>query len=89
MELKRVHQILSESFIKTIKEYNDIYKLLDPLVKQYWEKYEDEWKHYGSWRFSEDAEYIIVDYNYLDYHDNWEWDEENIPINKIIEMIEV
>ena len=35
MELKRVHQILSESFIKTIKEYNDIFNLLDPLVKRF------------------------------------------------------
>lgn len=87
--MNNVHKILSESFIKTIKEYNGIFKLLDPLVKKFWENYEEEWKHYGIWRFSEDGEHIIVDYNYLDYHDNWEWDEENIPINKIIEMIEV
>jgi hypothetical protein len=87
--MNNVHKILSKSFVKTIKEYNDIFNLLDPFVKKFWEKYQDEWKHYGSWRFSEDGEYIIVDYNYLDYNDEWEWDEENIPINKIIEMIEV
>lgn len=87
--MNNVHKILSKSFIKTIKEYNDIFNLLDPLVKKFWEKEQDEWKHYGSWHFSEDGEYIIVDYNYLDYYENWEWDEENIPINKIIEMIEV
>ena len=87
--MNNIHKILSTSFTKTIKEYNDIFNLLDPLVKKFWEKYREEWEHYGSWRFSEDGEYIIVNYNYLDYYENWEWDEENIPINKIIEMIEV
>ena len=32
MELNRVHEILSISFTKTIKEYKDIVKLLDPLL---------------------------------------------------------
>ena len=89
MELNCVHQILSESFIKTIKEYKDICKLLDPLVKSFWENYYEEWKHFGNWDFSEDGEYIIVDYNYLDYNDEWEWDNEKISISKIIKMIEV
>ena len=87
--MNTVQKILSKSFSKTIKEYNDIFNLLDPLVKRFWEKYREEWKHFGKWDFSEDGEYIIVDYNYLDYYENWEWDNETIPINKIIEMIEV
>lgn len=89
MSLTRVHQILSVSFIKTIKEYKDIYKLLDPLVKRFWEKYREERRHFSNWDFSEDGEYIIVDYSYLDYNDEWEWEQDNIPIDKIIEMIEV
>lgn len=84
-----VQKILLGSFTKTIKEYKDIFKLLDPLVKKFWEKYREEWEHFSNWDFSEDGEYIIVDYNYLDYNDNWEWNNENIPIDKIIEMIEV
>ena len=87
--MNNVHKILSESFIKTIKEYNGIFKLLDPLVASFWEKNQEEWKQYRGWRFSEDGEYIIVNYSYLDYFEDWEWGEENIPINKIIEMIEV
>ena len=89
MDLKHVHQILSKSFIKTIKEYKEIYKLLDPRIKMYWEKYHKEWEHFSNWEFSEDGEYIIVDYNYLDYDDEWEWGQDNIPIGKVIEMIEV
>lgn len=89
MDMKKVHQILSESFIKTIKKYKDIYKLLDPLIKKFWEKYREEWEHFGSWDFSENGKYIIVNYSYLDYNDNWEWNQDNIPINKVIEMIEV
>ena len=87
--MNNIQKILSLSFIKTIKEYKDIVKLLDPLVKKFWETYREEWKHFGDWDFSENGEYIIVDYNYLDYNDEWEWDNENIPIDKIIEMIEV
>lgn len=89
MKLSRVHEILSISFTKTIKEYKDIVKLLDPLVKKFWETYKEEWEHFNNWDFSEDGEYITVDYNYLDYNDNWERNNEDIPINKIIEMIEV
>lgn len=89
MELNRVHEILSISFTKTIKEYKDIVKLLDPLVKKFWKTYREEWEYFSNWDFSEDGEYIIVDYTYLDYNDEWEWDNENIPINKIIEIIEV
>ena len=87
--MNTVHKILSTSFVKTIKEYKNICSLLDPFIKQFWEKYQDEWKHFGRWDFSEDGEYIVVDYNYLDYNDEWEWDEEKIPINKVIEIIEV
>ena len=82
--MNNVHKKLSKLFIKTIKEYNGIFNLLDPLVKKFWEKYQDEWKQYRGWRFSEDGEYIIVNYSYLDYFEDWEWGEENIPINKII-----
>ena len=87
--MDNVRKILDNLIVKAVKEYNDIFKLLDPLVKRYWEKYQEEWKHFGSWRFSDDAEYIIVYYNYLDYYENWEWDEEQIAIGRIIEMIEV
>lgn len=87
--MNNVHKILYKSFVKTIKEYNDIFNLLDPFVKKFWKKFQDEWKHCSGWRFSEDGEYIIVDYSYHDYNDELEWNEENIPINKIIEMIEV
>lgn len=87
--MDNAHKILDKLIVKTVKEFNYIINILDPLVKIYWEKYEYDWKHYISWYFSEDAEYIIVNYNYLDYYDNWECDEEQIPIGKIIEMIEV
>lgn len=87
--MDNVHKILDNLIVKAVKEYNDIFKILDPLVKRYWEKYQEEWKHFGSWHFSDDAEYIIVYYNYLDYYENWEWDEEQISISRIIEMIEV
>ena len=87
--MNAVHKILSKSFTKTIKEYKDIYKLLDPLVKEFWEENKEDWEHFSNWNFSEDGEYIIVDYNYLDYNDEWEWNNENIHIDKIIKMIEV
>lgn len=35
------------------------------------------------------CELIIVNYNYLDYNDEWESDTLEIPINKVIEMIKV
>ena len=88
MDMKRVHQILFESFTKTIKEYKDICNLLDPLIKKFWKKYREEWKYFAGWKFSENGEYIIVNYSYFDYTDEWEFDQDNIPINKIIEMIE-
>ena len=85
--MNTVHKILSTSFIKTVKEYKNICNLLDPLIKQFWEEHQEEWKHFGHWDFSEDGEYIIVDYNYLDYYENWEWDQAGIPVDKIIKMI--
>ena len=81
------HKIISVSFIKTIKDYKNIINLLDPLVKRFWENYEEEWQHFSTWDFSEDGEYIIVNYTYLNYNDEWESDNENIPIDRIIEMI--
>lgn len=47
----------------------------------------EEWKHLSTWDFSEDGEYIIVNYDYLNYNDEWESDNEDIPIDRIIEMI--
>ena len=53
MDMKNVHKILFESFIKTIKEYKDICNLLDPLIKNFWEKNRKEWEDFDSWDFSE------------------------------------
>ena len=55
--------------------------------KRFWENYEEEWQYFSTWDFSEDGEYIIVNYTYLNYNDEWESDNENIPIDRIIEMI--
>lgn len=82
-----VHKLLSKSFKETIKQYNDIYKMLDPLVKAYFEKYYEEWQHFNNWHFSEDGENIIIDYSYLDYNDEWDYDQIDISIERIIETI--
>ena len=82
-----VQKILSIEFAKSIKKYKDIQKLIDPLVKRYFETYYEEWQHFSDWDFDDMGENIIINYSYLDYNDNWEYDSIDISLNKIIEMI--
>lgn len=85
--MNTVQKILSTEFSKTIKKYKDIQKLIDPLVKRYFEKYYEEWQHFSDWDFDDIGENVIINYSYLDYNDNWEYDSIDISLDKIIEMI--
>lgn len=82
-----VQKILSIEFTKVIKRYNDIQKIIDPLVKRYFETYYEEWQHFSDWNFDDNGENVIINYSYLDYNDDWEYDSIDISLDKIIEMI--
>lgn len=82
-----VQKILSIEFTKSIKKYKDIQKLIDPLVKRYFEIYYEEWQHFSDWDFDDMGENIIINYSYLDYNDDWEYNSIDISLDKIIEMI--
>lgn len=85
---QKIISILSSEFAKTIKKYKEIQKLIDPLVKKYFETYNDDcdWQHFKNWDF-DDAGDVIINYSYLDYNDDWEYDSISISLDKIIEMI--
>lgn len=84
--MNTVQKILSSKFAKTIKEYKEIQKLIDPLVKRFFEKYYEEWQHFNDWNFDDNGD-IIINYSYLDYNDEWESDSINVSLITIIEMI--
>ena len=81
-----INKLLCAEYTNTIKAYNDIYNVFDPIVKKYWEQYYDDWQHFSTWYFSKDGEYIIVEYSFLDYNDEWEYDTDNIPILRMLEF---
>ena len=83
-----VQKILSIEFTKSIKKYKDIQKLIDPLVKKYFETYYEEWQHFSDWNFDDNGENVIINYSYLDYNDDWENDSIDISLDKIIELID-
>lgn len=85
--MNTVQKILSTEFSKTIKKYKDIEKLIDPLVKRYFETYYEDWQHFSDWDFDDIGENVIINYSYLDYNDNWESNSIDISLDKIIEMI--
>lgn len=84
--MNKAQKILSSKFEKTIKKYKEIQKLIDPLVKRFFEKYYEEWQHFSGWKFDENGD-IIINYSYLDYNDEWEFDSINVSLDAIIEMI--
>lgn len=85
--MNTVQKILSIEFIKSIKKYKDIQKLIDPLVKRYFEMYYEEWQHFSDWGFDDSGENVTISYSYLDYNDDWEYDSIVISLDRIIEMI--
>lgn len=85
--MNAVQKILSSEFTKTIQKYKEIQKLIDPLVKRYFETYYEDWQHFSDWNFDDMGESIIINYSYLDYNDNWEYDSIEISLDKVIEMI--
>lgn len=84
MQYKKQYQV---SLQKTIKKYKEIQKLIDPLVKKYFETYYEDQRHFSDWDFDDNGENVIIKYSYLDYIDEWCHDSIDIPLNKIIEMI--
>ncbi len=51
------------------------------------ETYYEDWQHFSDWNFDDMGENIIINYSYLDYNDNWEYDSIEISLDKVIEMI--
>lgn len=84
--MNTVEKLLSLEYSKTIKKYKDIQKLIDPLVKRFFETYYEEWQHFSDWDFDDNGD-IIINYSYLDYNDDWENDSIDISLDRIIEMI--
>lgn len=82
-----VQKILSSEFTKTIKKYKEIQKLIDPLVKSYFETYYEDWQHFSDWDFDDIGENVIINYSYLDYNDNWEYNSIDVSLDRIVEMI--
>ena len=85
--MNSAQKILLSEFTKTIKTYKEIQKLIDPLVKRYFETYYEDWRHFSDWNFDDMGENVIINYSYLDYNDNWECDSIDISLDRIIEMI--
>ncbi len=85
--MNNVQKILSSEFTKTIKKYIDIKKLLDPMVKKYFETYYEDWGHFSDWYFDDIGENVIINYTYLNYQDEWDFDSISISLDRIIEMI--
>lgn len=85
--MTEVQKILSREFTKTIKKYKEIQKLIDPLVKKFFETYYEDWEHFSDWNFDDTGENVIINYSYLDYNDEWTHDSTDVPLNKFIEMI--
>jgi hypothetical protein len=85
--MNEVQKLLSREFAKSIKKYNEIQKLFDPLVKRYFETYHEDWEHFSDWNFDDTGENVIINYSYLGYDDEWTHDSADVPLNRIIEMI--
>lgn len=85
--MNTVEKLLTLEITKTIKRYKEIEKLIDPLVKRFFERYYEEWQHFSDWDFDDNGENVIINYSYLDYNDEWEYDSIDISLDRIIEMI--
>ena len=85
--MNTVEKLLTLEITKTIKKYKEVEKIIDPLVKRYFETYYEEWQHFSDWHFDDIGENIIINYSYLDYNDDWEYDSIDISLDRIIEMI--
>lgn len=84
---ERVQKISHIELAKSIKKYKDIHKLIGPIVKRYFETYFEEYGYFSDWVFDDNGENVIINYSYLDYNDNWEYDSIDLLLDKIIEMI--
>ena len=85
--MNTVEKLLTLEITKTIKRYKEVEKLIDPLVKRFFERYYEEWQHFSDWDFDDNGENVIINYSYLDYNDEWEYDSIDISLDRIIEMI--
>ena len=50
------------------------------------EEQRKEWQHFNDWDFDDNGD-IIINYSYLDYNDEWEYDSIDVSLDKIIETI--
>jgi hypothetical protein len=74
-----------ELTIEKIQEYKKVKEFLDDVCEKYFETYGDDWKTYCGWQFL-DPKYIIIQYSYYDWKDQYERSDEVIPMDVLIEF---
>lgn len=82
--IKRVKEIV----VKDIKNYRETCNFIETLCKKYFEKeYDINWQHFSDWDFDDNIENVIINYSYLDYNNEWEYNSIHISLDKLIEMM--
>jgi hypothetical protein len=74
-----------ELTIEKIQEYKKVKEFLDDVCEKYFEATAPDWRYYGGWQFL-DPNYIIIQYGYYDWKDQYESGDEVVPMDVLIEF---
>ena len=88
MQIEAVKKTIMQGILKSIEDYNDSIKILEPAVKKYFkDHYDENWHNLNDWHLVDNGNKIEIEYSkYGIGEDDVEYNTDIIPTETIVSV---
>ena len=87
MDINATKDAITDGIIKSVKDYKNSIKELDPAVKRYFDKNIGNFRtFFWSWSFIKDGEEIEIEYKEQYMNGHYDFDSVNVPIKDVVDI---
>lgn len=88
MQIEAVKKTIMQGILKSVEDYNDSIKILEPAVKKYFkDHYDENWYNLNDWHLVDNGNKIEIEYSkYGIGEDDVEYNTDIIPIETIVSV---
>lgn len=88
MDINATKDVITDGIIKSVKDYKNSIKELDPAVKKYFDKnIGNPWTFFWRWSFIKDGKEIEIEYKEQYMNGGYDFDSVNVPIKDIVDIM--
>ena len=87
MQIEAVKKTIMQGILKSVEDYNDSIKILEPAVKKYFkDHYNDIWYHLYEWHLVDNGNNIEITYTEQYLSGAMEYNTDVVPLETIVSI---